>query len=521
MSDSITFDNGLTMVNVNNLDVLSEPSQELANAIATGPQDEFFQLLESTNGLIRRISAGRNYYNMPVDDSLDISVTPSWNWRPGTYDKIRELTVKILQLNKRSNGIYKFVKRTKDNAEWSMHNIIRNFDELERLKYNLKNDGYPYNVDIEEYTDNLKSFGNVVLEECDKVTKAWPNVSIKPYVFIDEHSPRNSTFYLDITLNSLIMNIFHQSSKIQELPLEPIRIVIHNKLRDAMSNFLKVSRKNNYSFKGIYQANEYNDNYCSDGGRYFSFPYIAKARYNYDTNRYSYQAVCLDRYLDDVKRNLSNISYMEMIMNLMSWATYYNTEYSNPYNQPYELHFGMPEYMTKEYKGAFPISADNCSNRLRRVYGLNSGFPVSNMHISNQIDMANDECDRMQCQWRESCSSYVRTQHIKSIFTDENCRFQAESLLGWIKTLPDWKYAIADYYELDTSYLSDDELIINHLMINYTYGNNIYGNQMLNDYGYYNDEDGGELADRDGEASAPTREQIQQRMLQWATERSM
>ena len=58
-------------------------------------------------------------------------------------------------------------------------------------------------------------------------------------------------------------------------------------------------------------------------------------------------------------------------------------------------------------------------------------------------------------------------------------------------------------------------------MINYTYGNNIYGNNILDDYGYFHIEDGGELADRDGEASVPTREQIQQRMLQWATERSM
>tara|TARA_Y100000593_G_scaffold85569_1_gene162829 strand:- start:984 stop:1601 length:618 start_codon:yes stop_codon:yes gene_type:complete len=205
----------------------------------------------------------------------------------------------------------------------------------------------------------------------------------------------------------------------------------------------------------------------------------------------------------------------------MSWATYYNTEYSNPYNQPYELHFGMPEYMTKEYKGAFPISADNCSNRLRRVYGLNSGIPISNNYISNQIDMVNDECDRIQCQWRESCSTYTRTQHIKGIINDEECRFQAESLLGFIKTLPDWEYTIRDYYEIDREYIDDDVLMINHLMINYTYGNNIYGTQILNDYFYYDDEDGGELADKDGEASAPTREQIQQRMLQWATERSM
>ena len=33
-------------------------------------------------------------------------------------------------------------------------------DNLERLKYNLKSDGYPYNVNIEEYTDIVSKWGS-------------------------------------------------------------------------------------------------------------------------------------------------------------------------------------------------------------------------------------------------------------------------------------------------------------------------------------------------------------------------
>ena len=518
MSDSITFDNGLTMIHVDNLDVLSEPSQELANAIATGPQDEFFQLLENTNGNIRRIIGGRNYYNQPTDNSFDVSVTPSWNWRPGTYDKIRAIVTKILQLEKRSSGVYKFIKRTKDSAEWNMHNLLRNFDELEGLKHTLKSNNYPFNVDIEEYTDKLKSFSTSVIEQCEKVEETFQNISIKPYIYINHNNTRNSMFYLDITLNELKMNIFHQSNKIQEIALEPIRIVVSNKLRDSMGNYLKTSRRNNYSFKGIYQAPEYESMHTNNGNRCFSFPYISKPRYSYNNSRYEYQAVCLDKYLDDIRNNLSKVEYMPMIMNFMSWATYYNTEYSNPYNQPYELHFGMPEYMNKEYRAAFPISADNCSGRLGNLYGLNSYPSISSQYLNNGIDMINDECDRIQCAWRGNCRKYSQIKHNIGLIDNEDLRHKAESLLGFIKSLDDWTVIFSDYYEIASD---EDDILLNHLIINYSYGDNISGNQILSDFGYFDNEDGGELEDRDGEGSVPTREQIQERMLQWATERSM
>ena len=115
----------------------------------------------------------------------------------------------------------------------------------------------------------------------------------------------------------------------QEIALEPIKIVVSNKLREAMGNFLKTSRRNNYSFRGIYQAPEFVQT-TDNGGRYFAFPYISKARYDYSMSRYQYQTVCLDKYLDDIRNCLSRVEYMPMIMNFMSWATYYNTEYSNP-----------------------------------------------------------------------------------------------------------------------------------------------------------------------------------------------
>ena len=81
MADSIELYNGHNNINVNTLDILREPNQQLANAIATGPQDEFFSKLEECNRVLTRFS----------DEELVLSVTPSWNWRPGTLDIIKNM----------------------------------------------------------------------------------------------------------------------------------------------------------------------------------------------------------------------------------------------------------------------------------------------------------------------------------------------------------------------------------------------------------------------------------------------
>ena len=68
--------NGKKEVNVSNIDSLKDMTQDIANAIATGPQDTFFEKLDGFNEQL-------NYYNI---ESID--VTDKWNWKPGTYPKI-------------------------------------------------------------------------------------------------------------------------------------------------------------------------------------------------------------------------------------------------------------------------------------------------------------------------------------------------------------------------------------------------------------------------------------------------
>ena len=79
--------NGSDSIEVVSINSLSEINSEFAESIATGPQDEFLELLDR--------------FNRHLPDNMKIAVTPAWNWKPGTYDKFRDYLISRLQINKR------------------------------------------------------------------------------------------------------------------------------------------------------------------------------------------------------------------------------------------------------------------------------------------------------------------------------------------------------------------------------------------------------------------------------------
>ena len=177
MSDSSFYD-GQIEVNVDSITTLSEPNQQLANAIATGPQDEFFSLLENIN-----CDMGRHYGS----ESVHIGVTNAWNWKPGTYDKVRLVMNKMLRLNDKAANVTKFLSRTQEHSRWYIDRLRRSFQDAEELKARLKREGYTVDVDIDEYTGKLTEFANKVQEECNKASTTFDNVIITPYIHLSNN----------------------------------------------------------------------------------------------------------------------------------------------------------------------------------------------------------------------------------------------------------------------------------------------------------------------------------------------
>ena len=71
--------NGSNEVEVEEIDSLLSMSQDTANMLAIGPQEDFMNKLDNVN---RQLS---------LHNIEGINVTKLWNWKPGSYDKIKEL----------------------------------------------------------------------------------------------------------------------------------------------------------------------------------------------------------------------------------------------------------------------------------------------------------------------------------------------------------------------------------------------------------------------------------------------
>ena len=74
----INYFNGVNDIEAYDINKLADLSQEEANNLACGPQDLFFDKLDNINR------------ELALYDIEPIDVTPKWNWKPGSYDKIKE-----------------------------------------------------------------------------------------------------------------------------------------------------------------------------------------------------------------------------------------------------------------------------------------------------------------------------------------------------------------------------------------------------------------------------------------------
>ena len=177
--------NGHQNTESHELNKLENLSQEEANGLACGPQDLFFDKLDRLNR------------EMALFGIETIDVTGKWNWRPGSYDKVKEYIYKRLDLHKKSKSLDNLMTRTHDRMNY-MSFIRRQTTEMEYERANLKRLGVGRDVDIDEFKARCKVFVDNIVEQCDKVYKMTNGkVIIVPYV---ELADRNSWFYLDIKL---------------------------------------------------------------------------------------------------------------------------------------------------------------------------------------------------------------------------------------------------------------------------------------------------------------------------------
>ena len=232
MSEVANYYNGTEETEVINIDSLSEISSEFAESIATGPQDEFLELLDR--------------FNRYLPDNQKIAVTPAWNWKPGTYDKFREYLISKLQINKRPQDLTHLINRTHDNARFNINRIANTIEALESQKWRLKSDGYKIEVDIDEFKKTMKEIVDRIQSQSKLVEEiTGGRVTIRTY--IGNETSRYTKIYSDIILKDLSMEVYQGDSKIHTQPLEIITI----KSQMLLRKFINAYQEKNNMWQGL------------------------------------------------------------------------------------------------------------------------------------------------------------------------------------------------------------------------------------------------------------------------------
>ena len=117
--ESVEYFDGYYVTQAYPIDYLLNPSQELAESISTGPQDEFFESLDTFNR------------HLPIDEQL--AVTRTWRWKAGSFNVVKKRTLKWLHFDRKPSSLTHLVQRTKDRANY-MQYYINNLQILETLK---------------------------------------------------------------------------------------------------------------------------------------------------------------------------------------------------------------------------------------------------------------------------------------------------------------------------------------------------------------------------------------------------
>ena len=522
MADSIELYNGHNNINVNTLDILREPNQQLANAIATGPQDEFFSKLEECNRVLTRFS----------DEELVLSVTPSWNWRPGTLDMIKKYVAKQLMLDKKSSGLGKYISRTGENARYQLSWMARKLEECEEIKRMLKREGYQHDVDIEEYIIKLADFCDKIEESVNQATNATEGkVLFAPYIHIPQNFERQATFYLDCYVNPGELNVCQDSTLIQKIPINGIKLIFHCSLRKMMRYLDKPSPSLlNVRYLGLNDAEM--TNYNSYRARQTTYhPYIAQPTYRGDYgSSIQWGTACFSSFTDNIRNAFHQLNFIVLAMELLEWAGYYNTAHANPYNSLNLTHIGMPKSFSKAYQAVINKDTGNCSSRLSgHIFDKDTQI-YSPKHNRDKVNFI-EYCQNIECVWRTDCAKFIQyTEEMKRILDIERT-YMVESILGaLLEHFSEETVTNSVLYEdfgiyLDNSLDENHEKkeymiydwkdVIDALVMKYSEIDTF--RYILDEIKYWNiDEEKPAIEEITGED-----DNIKRAMLQWATERSI
>ena len=175
------------MENMTELEDVKINFDNIQDKILIGPQAEVLEKLTRFNDIW----------------NTDLSVTKTFRWSPGIYDKVKALlTQHFLGWNTRSNSIYTLFNKLETNA-YRKRRIGTQIKEIDDILYRNRQDGITFQENPEEIKEYLNMFINRLC------TFGYTDGRMAMAVGVDEHIVEgfNAGNYRDMSL-TIVVDIF-------------------------------------------------------------------------------------------------------------------------------------------------------------------------------------------------------------------------------------------------------------------------------------------------------------------------
>ena len=352
--------------------------EDMAQHIYFGPQAE---IMEKLNQFNQRYHGG-------------LSITKTFRWSPGTYDKVAELMMRKVGLRRRASGMYNYLSR--ENYWWESGRIGIQSDlrELDRIITELRDQRVTWLDDPAVLVERKELFKNYMCEKFDQfldITNNTDKIQVLNVALEDDGSrtTRSLKLSINIVLSPDEIQIYNacgsrynsqdgEPTHVQSLPVEMDLL-----MKIEIYPLQEMVRHTDYT-RPNFDVRTYGKAESYDERGSLMFPYLSRTTRNWQQPQ-GWGTVCYGDDSTDIDAALKRFELPAYSLLLMNWMNRY-TQNTNPYNNIKKLYHGEPKWLTDDY---------------RAIFGTNS-WDQCNYQPSGH----DDYCDENECALRHTCEIY-------------------------------------------------------------------------------------------------------------------
>ena len=346
--------------------------EDMAQHIYFGPQAE---IMEQLNNFNQRYNAG-------------LSITKTFRWSPGTYDKVAELMMEKVGLRRRASGMYNYLSREDYWWRSGREGIQGDLREMDRLITRLRYERVTWMDDPAVLIERKELFKNYVCEKFDQLLDITSNTDrIQVLNVLLEDNGSRTTRSLKLTINLCLspdeIQVYNVTSDPEPTLVQTLPTEMDLLMKIEMYPLQEMVRHIDYN-RPSFNINTYGRAESYDERGSLMFPYISSNHRQWNQPN-GWGTICYGDDSTDIDAALRRFELPAYSLLLMNWMNRY-TQNTNPYNNIKKLYHGEPKWLNDSY---------------RVIFGTNRWEDCNYSPSGNE-----DYCDENECALRHTCEKY-------------------------------------------------------------------------------------------------------------------